>query len=53
MYETIKIVNGHEIRRMIGTKGFYHVNVKKGKDFGAFHTFRAIKAATAFCETLK
>lgn len=53
MYETVKVVNGYEIVRMKGTKGFYHVNVKEGKGWREFHTFRTIKAATAFCETLK
>ena len=53
MYETVKIVNGYKIERMKGTKGFYHVNVKEGKGWREFHTFRTIKAATAFCETLK
>lgn len=52
MYETVKIVNGYEIKRMKGTHGFYHVNVREGKGFKEFHTFKTIKAATAFCETL-
>lgn len=52
MYETVKVVNGYEITRMVGTKGFYHVNVREGKGFREFHIFRTIKAATAFCETL-
>ena len=53
MYEVVKVVNGYEITRMKGTKGFYHVNVREGKGFVEFHTFRTIKAAAAFCETLK
>lgn len=53
MYEVVKVVNGYEITRMVGTKGFYHVNVREGKGFREFHTFRTIKAASAFCETLK
>ena len=53
MYETVKVVNGHAITRMIGTRGFYYVNVREGKGFREFHTFRTIKAAAAFCETLK
>lgn len=52
MYETVKIVNGYAITRMVGTKGFYHVNIREGKIFREFHTFRTIKAAIAFCETL-
>lgn len=53
MYEVIKIVNGYEITRMKGTKGVYHVNVRESKGFREFHTFRTIKAAAAFCESLK
>ena len=48
MYETVKIVKGYEIKRMVGTKGAYHVNVREGKGFREFHTFRTIKAATEF-----
>lgn len=50
MYETVKTVKGYEIRRMIGTTGAYHVNVKEGKGFREFHTFRTIKAAVKFIE---
>lgn len=53
MYETIKIVNGYSITRMIGTRGFYHVNIREGKGFREFHTFKTIKSAIAFCESLK
>lgn len=52
MYKVVKIVNGYEIKRMVGTKGFYHVDIREGKSFKEFRTFRTIKAATAFCETL-
>ena len=48
MYETVKIVKGIEIRRMIGTKGVYHVSIREGKGWREFHTFRSIKAATEF-----
>ena len=48
MYETVKVVNGYEIKRMVGTKGAYHVNVREGKGFREFHTFRTINAATEF-----
>lgn len=51
MYETVKVVKGHEIKRMKGTRGAYHVNVREGKGFREFHTFRTIKAATEFIET--
>ena len=51
MYETVKVVKGYEIKRMKGTRGAYHVNVREGKGFREFHTFRTIKAATEFIET--
>lgn len=52
MYEVVKRVNGYEITRMKGSKGFYHVTIREGKGFKEFHTFKSIKAAAAFCETL-
>lgn len=51
MYETVKVVKGYEIKRMKGTRGAYHVNVREGKGFREFHAFRTIKAATEFIET--
>ena len=50
MYETVKTVKGYAITRMVGTKGAYHVNVREGKGFREFHTFRTIKAAVKFIE---
>jgi hypothetical protein len=50
MYEVVKIVKGYEILRMKGTKGAYHVNIREGKGFKEFHTFKTIKAATEFIE---
>ena len=50
MYETVKVVKGYAITRMIGSRGFYYVNVREGKGFREFHTFRTIKAATEFIE---
>ena len=50
MYEVVKIVKGYEIIRMKGTKGSYHVNIKEGKGFREFHTFKTIKSATEFIE---
>ena len=33
MYETVKVVKGYEIKRMKGTRGAYHVNVRaKGSE---------------------
>lgn len=49
MYETVKVVNGYKIERMKDTRRFYKVYVRKN----VYYTFRTIKAATAFCETLK
>lgn len=51
MYETVKVVKGYEIKRMKGTKGFYHVNIREEKGFKEFHTFRTIKAAVEFINT--
>lgn len=51
MYETVKTVKGYDIVRMKGTRGCYHVNVREGKGFKEFHTFRTIKAAVEFIET--
>lgn len=50
MYEVVKIVKGYEIIRMKGTKGVYHVNIREGKGFREFHTFKTIKSATEFIE---
>lgn len=52
MYETIKVVNGYEIQRMIGSRGFYHVNIREGCRWREFHTFRTIKAAVEFCNSI-
>ena len=52
-YETVKVVNGYEIYRAVGTHGFYYVNIREGKGWKAFHSFRTIKAAAQFCATLK
>ena len=50
MYEVVKVVKGYEITRMKGSKGCYHVNVREGKGFREFHTFKTIKAATEFIQ---
>lgn len=52
MTEVVKVVNGHAITRMVGTKGHYEVTIKEGKGFRKFQVFKTIKAAAAFCETL-
>ena len=51
MYETVKTVKGHDIYRMKGTHGAYHVNIREGKGWKEFHTFKTIKAAVEFIET--
>lgn len=51
MFEVVKTVNGYDITRMKGTKGVYHVNVREGKGFREFHTFKTIKAAVEFINT--
>ena len=50
MYETVKTVKGYEVKRMMGTRGAYHVTVREGNGFREFHTFRTIKAAAEFIE---
>ena len=50
MYEVVKTVKGIDIVRMVGTKGFYHVNIREGNGWREFHTFRSIKAAVKFLE---
>lgn len=47
MYETVKVVNGHAITRVTGTRRFYYVKINQCQ-YRIFHT---IKAASAFCET--
>lgn len=51
MYEVVKTVKGYDITRMKGTHGCYHVNVREGKGWREFHTFRTIKAAVEFINT--
>ena len=50
MYEVVKTVKGYDITRMKGTRGMYFVNVREGKGWREFHTFRTIKAAAEFIE---
>lgn len=50
MYEVVKEVKGYKIERMAGTRGAYHVNIREGKGWREYHTFRTIKAATQFIE---
>lgn len=48
MYETVKTVNGKEIYKMKGSRGCYHVRLDERR----FVTFRTIKAAVEYCESL-
>lgn len=50
MIETVKEVKGYKVQRHTGTKGHYFVNVREGKGFREFHTFRTQKEAVEFIE---
>ena len=53
MYETVRVVNGHEAKRMVGMKGPFWVLVKEtARHNQKFKVFKTIKAAVAFCESL-
>ena len=48
---TVKTVKGYKVERYAdGSKGHYFVNVREGKGFREFHTFKTIKAAVKFIE---
>ncbi len=51
MYETVKTVKGYGIYRMVGTKGFYFVDLKKCGEAVVKMSFKTIKAAAEFCES--
>lgn len=48
MYETVKIVKGYAITRLIGTHGFYWVKLGENRS----KDFRTIKAAVAYIEAM-
>ena len=50
VYETVREVKGYRVYRAKGTTGFYYVNVREGKGWREFHTFKTIKAAFKFIE---
>jgi len=50
MYEVVKVVKGYEIKRIVGSRGHYTVNVREGNGWREFHVFRTIKAAAEFIE---
>lgn len=49
MYEVVKTVNGHDIYRMKGTRGFYHVRLNKHKRM----VFKTIKAQRSIAASYK
>lgn len=48
MYEVVKTVNGHDIYRMKGTRGVYHVRLNEHSRI----VFKTIKAAAEYCSKL-
>lgn len=50
MTEVVKVVNGYEITRLVGSHGAYSVNIREDDGIGwkEFHTFKTIKAAVEF-----
>lgn len=48
MYETVKVVNGYEIYRLVGSRRSFWVNIKQGQRAW----FRTIKAAAEFISGL-
>ena len=47
--ETVKIVNGHEIKRAKGARS-YDVNIREGHGWREFISFRTIEEAVDFIE---
>lgn len=50
MIETVAEIKGYKVQRHIGTRGHYFVNIREGKGFREFHTFKTKKAAIEFIE---
>ena len=50
MYEVVKVVKGYEITRMKGSRGMYHVIIRKFQKGYVERVFQTIKAATAYIE---
>lgn len=48
--ETVKEIKGYKIQRYEGTRGTYFVNIREGKGFREFHTFKSQKEAAEFIE---
>jgi hypothetical protein len=51
IYEIIKTVNGYDIYRMKGTKGFYYIDLHVREKSKMTMTFKTQKAAIAWSET--
>lgn len=49
MYETIKTVNGHEIRKLNGGRS-YDVHIREDNGWREFISFRTVEDAVAFIE---
>ena len=49
---TVKEINGYKVQKYAGTHGHFFVNIREGKGFREFHTFKTIKAAVEFIETV-
>ena len=47
---TVKEVKGYKVEKYENTRGHYFVNIREGKGFREFHTFKTIKAAVEFIE---
>lgn len=50
MTEVVREVKGYKVERYKNTHGHYFVNVREGKGWKGFHTFKTIKAAVEFIE---
>lgn len=50
MYETVRIVKGYRIYRMIGCRGCYHVDLQVWEHSKKYMTFKTIKAAVEYIE---
>lgn len=48
MFETVKVVNGYAITRLVGSQRFYTVRLGAHR----FVTFHTIKAAAAYIQAL-
>ena len=40
--ETVRELKGYKVQRYAGTRGHFFVNIREGKGFREFHTFKTI-----------